>query len=162
MSGYGFIFPADADLTRARHEREQVHIAPSWTIAYDGSDPLARLMTERIALNARDAGLTLVPATATTAAAADLRLVRIPLSSSDPWIALADVAALLGVPVAKNRGDSVEDVYAAEQALLSTQRVIPLFHLPVSYVATPSLENWIPRSDGSWVLSDVWLGSREP
>jgi peptide/nickel transport system substrate-binding protein len=162
-SGYGFIFPADADLARARHAREQVRIAPTWTVAYDAGDPLSRLMTERIALNARDAGLTLVPtATATTAAAADLRLLRIPLSSSDPWIALADMAALLGVPAAKNKGTSVEDLYAAEQALLATQRVIPLFHLPASYVAAPSLKEWNPRSDGSWSLSDAWLGNGKP
>ena len=167
MSGYGFIFPADADLSRARHAREEVRTIPTWTIAYDANDPLARLMTERIALNARDAGLTLMPTTTataatTTAAAADLRLVRIPLSSSDPFIALTDIAVLLGAPIAKNKGDSIEDLFASEQALLSTQRVIPLFHLPASYVAVPNLKNWTPRSDGSWGLSEVWLGSREP
>jgi len=163
MSGYGFVFPADADLMRARHAREQVRIIPAWTVAYDAGDPLARLMTERIALNARDAGLTLVPNnTATTAAAADIRLVRIPLSSSDSWIALADVAAPLGAPVARNKGDSVEDLYAAEQALLATHRMIPLFHLPVSYVAERSLKNWTPRSDGSLSLSDAWLGTGKP
>jgi MarR-like DNA-binding transcriptional regulator SgrR of sgrS sRNA len=159
MSGYGFVFPADAALTRARHAREQVRTIPTWTVAYESSDPEARLLSERIALNARDAGLSLMP---TTAAVADLRLVRIPLSSSEPWIALADVAALLGMPVAKNKGDSVEDLYAAERTLLATQRLIPLFHLPASYVAEPTLRNWNPRSDGSLSLSDAWLGSGKP
>ena len=92
MSGYGFVFPTDADLPRARQEREQVRSRPTWTLGYDGSDPLARLLAERIALNAKDAGL--VAATYAAAATADLRLVRIPLAAPDPWIALADVAAL--------------------------------------------------------------------
>ncbi len=42
----------------------------------------------------------------------------------------------------KNEGGSVEDLYAAEQAMLATQRIIPLFHLPVTYAASASLKNW--------------------
>jgi MarR-like DNA-binding transcriptional regulator SgrR of sgrS sRNA len=130
MSGYGFVFSADADLPRARH-----------------------------ALNARDAGLSLQP---TTAAAADLRLVRIPIASADPWVALADVAALGGMSFAKNKSGSVADLYAAEQSLLATQRLIPLFHLPASYAGAPNLRNWTPRPDGGWSLADSWLGSGKP
>jgi len=158
LSGYGFVFPTDADLARARHAREQVRTIPPWTVTYDASDPMARLLTERIALNARDAGLVLQP---TTAAVADLRLARIPLASADPWIALTSVASIAGVG-AKSRGDSVEDLYAAEQSLLATQRVIPLFHLPASYAASPTLKNWTTRPDGTWSLADAWLGSGKP
>lgn len=159
MSGYGFVFPTDADLPRARHTREQVRAIPTWTVGYDGSDSVARLLAERIALNAKDAGLSLQP---TSAAAADLRLVRIPLVSSDPWIALVDAAALTGLPAAKSKRGSVEDLYAAEQSELATQRIIPLFHLPVSYAAASALKNWSPRPDGTWSLADAWLGSRQP
>jgi peptide/nickel transport system substrate-binding protein len=158
MSGYGFVFPTDADLPRARHAREQVRTIPTWTVAYEASDPLARLLTERIALNARDAGLLLQP---TTAATADLRLVRVPLASADPWIALANVASVAGV-AAKGRGGSVEDLFAAEQSLLATQRLIPLFHLPAWYAASATLKNWTTRSDGTWNVSDAWLGSGKP
>ncbi len=90
MSGYGFVFPTDADLTRARQEREQVRSMPTWTLGYDGSDPLSRLLAERIALNAKDAGLC---AATYGGGGRELRLVRIPLASSDPWIALGGVAA---------------------------------------------------------------------
>ncbi len=163
MSGDGFVFPMDADLPRARHAREQVRTIPTWTVAYDASDPVARLLTERIALNARDAGLSLQPTSqATSAAVSDLRLVRISLASADPWIALADVTALSGLPPAKSKGESVEDLYAAEQSLLATQRLIPLFHLPASYAAAPSLKNWTAHSDGTWTLADTWLGSGKP
>jgi peptide/nickel transport system substrate-binding protein len=159
MSGYGFVFPTDADLPRARRAREQVRTMPTWTIGYDGGDAVARLLAERIALNARDAGLSLQP---TPAASADLRLVRIPLASVDPWIALANVATLIGTPAGKVRGGSVEDLYASEVALLATQRVIPLFHLPVSYAASASLKNWGLRPDGSWTLAEAWLGVGRP
>jgi peptide/nickel transport system substrate-binding protein len=158
MSGYGFVFPTEADLPRARQAREQVHTIPNWTLGYDGSDPMARLLAERIALNAKDAGLLLQP---TASAAADLRLVRILLASPDPWIALAEVAALGGTPLGKKQG-SVEDLYASERSLLATQRVIPLFHLPVSYASATTLKNWTLRSDGGWAVANAWLAVGKP
>jgi ABC-type transport system substrate-binding protein len=164
ISGYGFVFPVDADLPRARHAREQVKAIPTWSIAYDGSDPVARLLTERIALNARDAGLLLQPTLQTTATAttADLRLVRIPLASSDPWIVLADAGAFAGATVGRGKNGSAEDLYAAEELLLGTQRLIPLFHLPISYAASTTVRNWTVRGDGTWSLADAWLGSGKP
>lgn len=158
MSGYGFVFSADADLARARQAREQVHGKPVWSLGYDANDPLERLLAERIALNAKDAGLTLQP---TPSANADLRLVRIPLASPDPWVALADVARLSAAPAGKT-GGSIEELYSAERAVLATQRVIPLFHLPVSYAASAALRDWALRPDGSWALADAWLGSGKP
>jgi len=157
MSGYGFVFSTEADLPRARRAREQVHTIPTWTVGYEGNDSVARLLAERIALNAKDAGLSLQP---TSSGTADLRLVRIPLASADPGIALAGVAALAGESEAKTSAGAVEDLYAAEQTILTTQRLIPLFHLPVSYAAAASLKNWAPRQDGSCSLSDAWLGSK--
>jgi peptide/nickel transport system substrate-binding protein len=154
MTGYGFVFPADADLARARHEREEVKSAPAWTIGYDPGDSISHLLAERIALNARDAGLTLQP---TTAATADLRVARIPLASNDPWIALSEVAAAAGLVRPGARGESVEELYAAEQSILATQRIIPLVHLPATYAASASLRNWRPSLDGSWDLADIWL-----
>jgi ABC-type transport system substrate-binding protein len=156
MSGYGFVFPTDADLQRARQVRAQVRTIPTWTLGYDGNDPLARLLAERVALNARDAGLLLQPSSATNA---ELRLARIPLASPDSWIALAGVAAVAGLPTGKNQGGGVEDLYAAEMALLAAQRVIPLFHLPVSYASSSALKNWTLRPDGSWSVADAWLGN---
>jgi peptide/nickel transport system substrate-binding protein len=156
MSGFGFVFSVQADLQKARKLRDQVHTARVWTIGYDGSDPLARLMVERIALNARDAGLSLV---LTAVGASDLRLMRMPLASSDPWIALGGIAAQAGLPKAKNSGATVEELFAAEQAALANHRVIPLFHLPMFYVASASLRDWTVRTDGSIDLANTWLGA---
>ena len=159
MSGYGFVFSTDADLSRARHAREQFRTIPTWTVGYDSGDSLARLVAERMALNAKDTGLALQPTAATTT---DLRLVRIPLASAEPWVAVENVAATEGLPVPKNRSGSVEDLYATEQGLLATWRIIPLFHLPVSYAAAVTLKNWNLRADGTLSLTDAWLGSGQP
>jgi peptide/nickel transport system substrate-binding protein len=167
MSGYGFVFPTDADLTRARHDREQVRTVPAWTLGYDGSDPLARLLAERISLNAKDAGLSLQPtslqpASLQAGSGPDLRLIWIPLDSADGWITLEQIAAIAGIPVPSRKSRSIEDLYSAEQGMLSTQKFIPLFHLPVCYAAAPSLQNWSLRTDGALNLADAWLWSGKP
>ena len=156
ISGFGFVFSSQADLQKARQLRDQVHTARVWTIGYDASDPLARLLVERIALNAKDAGLSLVP---TAVGASDLRLMRIPLASSDPWIALEVIAVKAGLSKAKNNGASVDELFAAEQAALASQRVAPLFHLPVFYAANANLRDWALRMDGSLDLANAWLGA---
>jgi peptide/nickel transport system substrate-binding protein len=158
MTGYGFTFSTDADLKQARHEREQVRTPPNWTVGYDANDSVARLLDERVALNAKDAGLALQP---TIAATTDLRLVRIPLASADPWIALSNLAQALAMPMPKVNRDSVEDLFSAEKALLAEQRVIPLFHLPAEYASSTTLKDWRPAGDGSWRLDEVWVGKEK-
>ena len=158
LSGYGFAFSTDADLRQARHEREQVRAAANWTVRYDANDSVARLLAERVALNARDARIVLQP---TAGGSGDLRLVRIPLASADPWIALTEVASALRMEMPKVNGDTVEDLYSAEQALLAGQRVIPLFHLPAEWASSPALKGWIPGADGSWRLDEVWVGKEK-
>jgi ABC-type transport system substrate-binding protein len=159
MSGYGFVFSASADLAKARQLRSQVHNVPTWKMGYDPSDTMSRLLAERIALNARDAGLSLQP---TSAATADMRLMRIPLASFNPWIALDELSAPIGVPAAKTNGGAVEELYTAEQAALATERLIPLFHLPVTYASAPRLRNWSVGADGGWDLADAWLEAATP
>ena len=159
MTGYAFLFPTDADLPRAHQARSEVRQAPAWTLGYDASDPVARNIAERIALNARDAGLAL---TLTTATAADVRLVRIPLPSLDAHIALTTVAGALGLPHPKVSGNSVHDLYVAETALVQSQRVIPLLRLRAASAMSRTVRNWTGDRDGSWRLQDVWLGTEKP
>lgn len=156
ISGFGFVFSSKAELQKARQLRDQVHTARAWTVGYDGSDPLARLLVERIALNAKDAGLSLIP---TTVDSNDLRLIRIPLASSDPWIALEGIAAQAGLAKPKDIGAAFEELFAVEQGELASQRVVPLFHLPVFYAASASLRDWALRTDGTLELANAWLGA---
>ena len=158
MTGYAFTFSSEADLAQARHEREQTRTAANWTVGYDANDSVARLMVERVALNAKDAGLTLRP---TAATGADIRLVRIPLACADPWIALANAAEFLQMTLPNAKGDSVEDLYNSERTMLAEQKVIPLFHLPANYASSPLVKGWRPADDGSWRLADIWMGKEK-
>ena len=158
MSGYGFVFSVDANLAKARQLREQARLAQNWKLGYDSGDPLARLLAERIALNAKDAGLTLQP----TPGGGDLRLARIPLVSSDPRTALDSLLKRLDLPGGKIPSSSVDELYTAEQAVLGSERVIPLIDLPATYASTPRLKDWTVRTDGSWDLASAWLESAKP
>jgi peptide/nickel transport system substrate-binding protein len=157
VSGYAFVFPADQNLDRARQLRSEVRQAPSWTLGYDAGDALARVIAERIALNARDAGITLQT---TTSGTADLRLVRSTLASLNARIALAGAASATGLPAPKINGDSVDELYQAENGMLQTQRLIALFQLPVSYALSPAVKDWSQERDGSRHLENLWLGSK--
>jgi len=158
MSGYGFVFSPEADLAQAHRAREQVRAAEMWSLAYDSNDPLARLLAERIALNARDAGLTL----RLVSTGGDLRLLRIPLASPNPRAALTMLAQTLKLHPLSSKENSTEELYRSEQSVLSTHLVIPLFHMPVCYASSPALKNLTLQPDGSWDLSDAWLGSGAP
>lgn len=159
ISGYAFLFPDAVDVAKARQQRAEVRQAPSWTLGYDSSDPLNRLIAERVALNAREAGITVQPGGPN---GADIRLVRIPLSSIDGALALTNLASALGLPAPNIKDGSPQALYQAESALLQTQRVIPLLDLPVNYGLSNSVKNWQVRRDGTRDLGDVWLGTEKP
>jgi ABC-type transport system substrate-binding protein len=159
MSGYGFVFPASINLALARQARSEIPHTTVWTLSYDPADPAARVIAERIVLNARDAGLGLQ---ITSGSAADLRLLRVPLVSLNAEIALSELAATLGLPPPKVASSSIEDLYAAENKLLQSQRVIPLLHLRTAWATSARVKNWRTVRDGSWSLPSAWLAAEKP
>lgn len=159
MTGYSFLFPVAADLQRARQVRSEVQTAPSWTLGYDAEDSLARVIAERIALNAHDAGLMLQP---TSSKAADLQLVRVALPSLDARVALTETASSLRLAPPKFDGDSAPSLYSAESELLQPRRVIPLLHLRNAVALSTNVRGWQEDPDGGWHLQNVWLESGKP
>jgi ABC-type transport system substrate-binding protein len=159
LTGYGFLFPASIDLALARQVRSEIPHTTAWTLGYDAVDPTARVIAERIALNARDAGLGIQ---ITSANGPDLRLVRVPLISLDAQIALSDLAARLGLPQITVGGGSLDYLYGAESKLLQPQRVIPLLHLRTAYGVSNTVKDWGTPRDGSWRLPNVWLATEKP
>jgi len=153
MTGYAFVFPSKVDLAGARQNMTGLRQTAPWTLGYDPSDPSARVLAERIALNAHDAGLSLQP----TAGAADLRLVRVPLVSLNARVALAEVAKSLGIPSPRPGGSVPGDLYPAENGLLRLRRVVPLLHLRTAAGVQSTVRNWHASHDESWDLPDVWL-----
>jgi ABC-type oligopeptide transport system substrate-binding subunit len=139
LTGYSFLFLADRDLARAK---QLVPAPQSLTFGYDRQDAAIRPIAERIAVNASEAGITLRLSTGT----ADVRLVRLPVTAGDPWIALQDLTVLLrAAPLAP-----AANPYEAEKALMESSGVIPLFHLPRGWMLSSRVKNW-PR------FEDVWL-----
>ncbi len=164
LTGYAFLFPTAVDLERARQIRSEAGGGPGWTLASDASDPLARVIAARVVLNARDAGVVLLEPSAlpTNSKAADIRLVRIPLPSLDARVALSELAAGLALPSPKFEGDPSYSLYAAESALLQSQRVIPLVHLRTATALGRNVMGWQEHPDGSWRLQNVWLEAGKP
>jgi ABC-type transport system substrate-binding protein len=158
ITGYGFLFPSGADVTKALEERGEVNQAPAWTLSYDAADPVSQVIAERIALNARDVGLRLQPGSAGNA---DIRLIRIRVDSENPGIALSGLAGRLGLALPKPSDYSAQALFQAENTLLQGRRVIPLFYLPANYGLSPSVKGWRDRRDGSWSLIDLWLGAEK-
>jgi MarR-like DNA-binding transcriptional regulator SgrR of sgrS sRNA len=155
LSGYAVVFNSDAV---ERPQRTEAYLLPL-SLAYDSSDAIARLVAERILLNARDAGLTVQ---LTTSGNADVRLVRVPLVSSDARLALSQIAKDLQLPMPKLNGDSLEDLYAAEKLLLQSHRIIPLLHLRTAVALRANVRGWITFPDGRWNLAPVWLAPEKP
>lgn len=159
MSGYGFVFSADTDRARAQQLRDQIPGVPSFTLGYDSNDPLMRLLAERVALNAKDAGLWVKLNTSAT----DLRLLRFSLTSADPWISLQHMTTDFGLPGPTSaNARSIEQRFASEQSVLASGRVIPLFHLPVAYAAATNLHDWEITMSGALNLAGAWLKSSQP
>jgi peptide/nickel transport system substrate-binding protein len=153
LSGYAFVFPAAQDLPRAR-----VLAAGSRPLTLGVDDPALRPIADRIALNARDAGLTVTVTPQNPNA--DVRLAEARVLSQDPVRALAGLAAAFGLPAPTPDADTV---YDAEHALLEGHRVIPLFHLPVIYGVSPRVKGGPGISPlGEWRFEDLWLEGPRP
>ncbi len=152
LSGYSFVFRPIRDVARARQLGAG---AGALNLAYERTDSLARSISERVAVNANEAGISLraVPGTA-----GDIRLARLRIVSPDPETALADLAAQL-----KTQPAASGNLYSMEKALLGNGRVIPLLHLPVAWQLSPKVHGWPGNGwlgngwTGNGRLEDVWL-----
>jgi ABC-type transport system substrate-binding protein len=165
MTGYTAVFSAQANPQRARTVLADSR-QPALNLSYDPRDPQARLIAERIALNAREVGIIVQ---VSLSGAEDIRLMRAVLPSPDPATSLDEAARQLGLPqpgfpvfLTMPRGNSPDDLYQAERSLLDGYAVIPLFHLPVASAASARVRGWEPGRLGEWSeagssLADVWL-----
>ncbi len=165
LSGYAFLFPAVRHLERARELVGALQPRPRpLSLAYDLSDALARPVADRIAVNAREAGLILQAGAQT---GGSLRLVRLRIGWMAPERALEEAASalqlsdLLKLPAQP----AMEAAYAAERLLLESFRVVPLFHLPEVYAVAPRVKTWMAPGllrSGVLRLENVWLEPEKP
>jgi len=172
LTGYEFIFPGSTDPARARELRADaaayVVITPIM-LAYDAADPLAKLVAERIAVDAREAGILVQPyaeshinsRSARSQMNADAVLLRLPLQSVEPSVALASLSDEMGlfsesVPSILS-ATRPEDLLDAERKLLTDHRVTPVAHLPQAIWLNNNVHNWQQAMTGAWLLDQLWV-----
>jgi len=150
LTGYAFLFRSAPDLGRAKQMVSQLRLG-AMSLSYPANDVFLRTVAERVALNARDAGIAIQP---TPTAGGNLRLIEIPLQSTDAAIELGRIAGALGVSHVDS-GKS-ESLYEAERSLLD--RVIPLVHLRETYGIAPRVHFESSKSDAFTLhLEDAWV-----
>jgi len=163
LSGYAFAFPAARDLAKAKALAESLPAsARNLTLAYESAVPGARALAERIAVNARDAGITIQVAPQN--AQADVRLVVKRIASLDASSALSKLAS--GLALESAAGNSTpQSLFEAERRLLEGYAVIPLFHLPELYGVAGRVRVYQPPAItrfGDWRFEELWLAGTAP
>jgi peptide/nickel transport system substrate-binding protein len=164
ISGDAFAFPTVPDLPRARALANALPpAARALTLSYDPGMRAAQSIAERVAVNARDAGLTVKVSAQNPHA--DVRLVEVRVNSLDPAQALAGLAAGLGLPAPDESAASPAALYESERKMLEDFRVVPLFQLPVIYGAAARVHLYAPPPItrlGDWRFDNVWLSGTPP
>jgi len=154
LTGYSLAMSAAPNLARAKELRALVDRPQELTLSADGSDPVLQLIAERLALNARDAGIAV--RTLTTPGRSAFRVVRMHVEETNPAAAFADVAGQSGASE-RAPADEVVAVFRAEQELLAKHLVIPLLYLPRAVAYSPRVHGLVLSSDGAMRAADFWL-----
>jgi peptide/nickel transport system substrate-binding protein len=162
ISGYAFLFPTAPNLEQAKQIRAMYPHSPLQALGYDASDPVAATIAQRIAVNARDAGVNLTVTPEITGGAqnyVDVHLVHWRIQAPDAQQALRAMLVRMSsdesgmaIPL-----ETAEQRYAAERAAIDSGMIIPLAFIPESYAVGAQVRDWMPPRWGGWRLEDVWL-----
>src|SRR6516165_7594659 len=178
LTGYAFLFGSPMNLNRAREIRvslpaTEAGSAEPLRLRVDAPGDLMKLLGERVAVNARQASLTVQvmqhaanPPTPgnPNPAAAGLHLIAWHYDSLSARAELAVLVSQLFEPEAGNAVPSNVDperLYAEERRLLDHRQLLPLVVLPDYVGIGPAVRNWSPAPWGEWRLADVWLEAGE-
>jgi ABC-type transport system substrate-binding protein len=160
ISGYAFLLPHTRDLARAQQVLRDAGKPPVLNIAADSADPVLRLVAERVAVNAADAGITITAVSRKDTA--DLVVTRLMLQSTNASVGLNELASHLTSAAAGAAPDSPQKTYEAERSLLADYMVIPLAYLPRTYAVGPRVKNWHQDALGRPRLESVWVSGTTP
>jgi MarR-like DNA-binding transcriptional regulator SgrR of sgrS sRNA len=179
LSGYAFLFTMETDIERAKEIRDTLPANVSTSaeplrLRVDAPGDLAKLLGERVAVNARQAAILVlvvnraVPHGANSATtvstssepAAGIHLFSWRYSSLSPRVELESMVSTLHFGDANEAAASSTDpeqLYAREKKLLDERRVLPLVALPEYIGIGQKVRDWMPTRWGEWHLADVWL-----
>jgi hypothetical protein len=146
-------------------------------LSVDAPGDLAKLLGERVAVNARQATLIVqvvnhsAPHVSTTATATPsnlapgLHLFAWHFSALSPRLELESFVSAFNLGDASASSVSTTDpeqLYAREKKLLEQRRVLPLVALPEYVGLGQNVRDWMPARWGEWHLADVWLDLPTP
>ena len=165
VSGTAFLFPTAPDITKSKELWSQFGASARLTLGYDFGDPLTQALAERIAVNVREAGISLaaVPLAGSASQNVSARLVRVHIDSSAPVAALNRMARAIGpitgidaTPLPESSGAA--QIYDRERSMLDGFRVVPLVWIPRVFGLNQRVKDWRAPSPGEgWSFADVWL-----
>jgi len=167
LTGYAFLFESPMNLDRAKQLRAEFPSgAPGTTqplrLRVEVSGDLFKVMGERVAVNARQANLTVQMASpsnansATPAASMHLFAWHYDLLSPRAELETMLTKMLHSAELPANANDP-EQLYSREQRLLQERRILPLVLLPDFVGIRNTVHNWNASPWGDWRLADVWL-----
>ncbi|MGA2216018.1 MAG: ABC transporter substrate-binding protein [Bryobacteraceae bacterium] len=150
LTGYAFLFQSAPDVTRGRQIAAGLRLGPV-SLSYPANDVFLRSVAERVALNARDAGITIQP---TPNAGTNLRLIESQIESFDAAVELRR----FGQPASALDPAKPQGLYEFERSLLDAHRLVPLVYLRLTYGIAPRVHIESSRADAFALhLEDVWL-----
>lgn len=154
LSGYAFVFNAQPNVARARELRSQVDRAQDLVVSGDANDSALQLIADRVALNARDGGITVKSFTSVSSPA--LVVKRVHLEAATPSAAFDELANQLASGE-HSHGEDIASVLHQEQDLLARHTIIPLLYVPRSVAYSPRVQDLKLSSDGAFRQADFWL-----
>jgi len=151
-------------------------VAEPLRLRVDPAGDLAKLLGERVAVNARQAAILVqvfsrpvaragVAAPVSSEPAAGVHLFAWHYSSLSPRAELDSMFAAYNLtepPEVNATSTEYEQLYARERRILEEWRVLPLLTEAESVGLGPTVRDWMPASWGEWHLADVWLELPEP
>ena len=150
LSGYGFLFPTDRDLERARALRGGATLPPLG-LAADDTGASTQLASERLALNLHEAGFNVQIVSGGTA---PLALRHVYLEAGSPRAALNEMLAQLGQNGTVSGTDAAA-VWQAEQAALANETIVPLLWLPRAWAVGERVRDLRLSPDGMPLVANA-------
>ena len=180
LSGYAFLFDMESNLERAKELRASLPATALGTaqplrVGLDAGNDLSKLIAERVAVNARGAGIMLQIVSRTTPRGAgdgagnaaklesDAQLISWRYTTLSSRDALESLAAASRWEIPEDGVPTDADArYAWEKRMINEKTILPLVAVPDFAALDLRVRNWSPSAWGEWRLGDVWLDQSEP
>ncbi len=182
LSGYAFLFTVDTNPERAKELRRSLPAneaagAEPLRLRVDPAGDLAKLLAERVAVNARQASILVqviakpvpragaAPSPTPADPPAGVHLFAWHYASLSPRTELDSLFAAYNLtepPEVNVTSTDHEQLYARERSVLQDRRVLPLVMQAESVGLGANVRDWMPARWGEWHLADVWLETPEP